>query len=246
MPHRPDHFAMTTEQIRISGKTLGQLALPDFCPRCFWLTMWCDHKLPFQIFPGIFSSIDSYTKRVGDAYHQKHHHVPEWLSDFGDLGEPMPVPHHSKYQTLHTETNILLTGVPDELYRRPDKTIFIGDNKTARFTSGQDELLPMYRVQLNGYALIAERIGMGKASGVGLIYYEPQTDVSADSVDAVLENDGFNMRFAAKLLPIELRPSMVPPLLARVREICNLTVAPSGRQGCEDCQRVERLVEIAR
>jgi len=50
-------------QFRISAKTLGELALPDFCPRCFWLKLHAKH-LPLQIFPGIFSSIDAYTKRV--------------------------------------------------------------------------------------------------------------------------------------------------------------------------------------
>ena len=46
-------------QLRISAKSLGELALPDFCPRCFWLKTKARGKLPFQIFPGIFSSIDA-------------------------------------------------------------------------------------------------------------------------------------------------------------------------------------------
>jgi len=52
------------EVLRISDKNLGALALPDFCPRCFWIKMKTGNKLPFQIFPGIFSSIDAYTKHV--------------------------------------------------------------------------------------------------------------------------------------------------------------------------------------
>jgi hypothetical protein len=47
-----------TIQIRISGKDLGALALPDFCPRCFWIRRHAPQGLPFQVFPGIFSSID--------------------------------------------------------------------------------------------------------------------------------------------------------------------------------------------
>jgi len=27
------------EPFRISAKNLGELALPDFCPRCFWLKL---------------------------------------------------------------------------------------------------------------------------------------------------------------------------------------------------------------
>ena len=51
------------DQLRISAKNLGGLAKPDFYPRCFWLKSRA-RQLPFQIFPGIFSSIDAYTKRV--------------------------------------------------------------------------------------------------------------------------------------------------------------------------------------
>jgi len=51
-------------QLRISAKNLGELARPEFCPRCFWLRAHAK-RLPFQIFPGIFSSIDAYTKRAG-------------------------------------------------------------------------------------------------------------------------------------------------------------------------------------
>jgi len=45
-------------KLRISAKNLGELALSDFCPRCFWLKLHAK-RLPFQIFPGIFSSIDA-------------------------------------------------------------------------------------------------------------------------------------------------------------------------------------------
>jgi hypothetical protein len=53
-----------SKQIRISAKNLGELALHNYCPRCFWLKLKLNNRLPFQIFPGIFSAIDSYTKDV--------------------------------------------------------------------------------------------------------------------------------------------------------------------------------------
>ena len=54
-------------ELRISAKALGELACADFCPRCFWLKLHA-RQLPFQIFPGIFSPIDAYTKRVVHAW----------------------------------------------------------------------------------------------------------------------------------------------------------------------------------
>jgi len=50
-------------ELRISAKTLGELAVPGFCPRCFWLKLHAQH-LPFQIFPGIFSPIGIFEGRV--------------------------------------------------------------------------------------------------------------------------------------------------------------------------------------
>ena len=231
------------QQIRISAKHLGQIALADFCPRCFWTRLRCADKLPFQIFPGIFASFDIFQKRVTSLHHQKYGTAPKWLNAFGDLGEPLPIPHHSVFQTLDTATNILLTGVPDELFSRKDGTLVILDNKTAKFTENQDTLLPMYKTQLNGYGFIAERLGMGKISGLGLVYYEPQTVLTAENFDAVLADDGFSMKFQAKLLPLELRLDSIPPLLQKVRAIFDLPTAPAGRTGCKDCRLLDGLLK---
>jgi hypothetical protein len=241
---RPEVPFMTT-QLRISGKNLGQLALPNFCPRCFWLKMRTVDKLPWQIFPGIFSSIDSYTKKLTDLHFQQHRRIPMWFDEFGNLGEPIAVPHHSVFRIVDGQTDILLTGVPDEMFRGPGGWLFISDNKTARFTGHQDELLPMYYVQLNAYAVIANRVGLGPVSGLGLIYHEPRTNIDGEDIDSVCNADGFSMRFVAKLFPVELHPQMIPPLLARVREICDLATAPMGRDGCEDCVRLGKLMDIA-
>jgi hypothetical protein len=131
--------------------------------------MMCGDKLPFQIFPGIFSSIDSYSKKITVSYFRQHGRVPQWFDGFGELGAPMPVPGWSKFQMFDPKTNILLTGVPDEILRHPERGIWIGDYKTARFTDTQDALAPMYEVQLNCYALIAAKIGLGPVYGLEAI-----------------------------------------------------------------------------
>ena len=231
------------QQIRISAKHLGQIALADFCLRCFWTRLRCSEKLPFQIFPGVFSSFDSFQKKLTALHHQKYGSVPKWLNGFGELGEPLPIPHHSVFQTHDTATNILLTGVPDEMFRQKDGTLVILDNKTARFTKNQDVLLPLYEIQLNGYGFIAERLGMGKVSGLGLVYYEPQTELTTENIDAVLADDGFAMRFSAKLLPLELQLDRIPPLLHQVRSIFDLSIPPAGRTGCKDCKLLDGLLK---
>ncbi len=71
------------EQIRISAKNLAEVAMPDFCPRCFWVKRKVPKQLPYQIFPGIFSSIDAYSKRVVHSRFDKGQGPPVWFSPLG-------------------------------------------------------------------------------------------------------------------------------------------------------------------
>ena len=233
------------DQIRISAKNLRALALDGFCPRCFWLKMNC-RELPYQIFPGIFSSIDSYTKKVTNIHYEKTLRIPDWFEPLGDIVKPVKAPSLSTFYIVDPVTNIKLTGVPDEVFQKKDGSYFIADYKTAKYTGNQDKLLPMYEIQLNGYAFIGERTGLKPMTGLGLVYYEPQTDLEVDGLDSVLLSDGFMLPFVGKLLPIEVRPNAtIPPLMKKVRQICDLPKAPEGTIGCEDCEKVNKLIELA-
>lgn len=234
------------ERIKISAKDLGVLALPNFCPRCFWIKMHCGNKLPFQIFPGIFSSIDSYTKKVTNAHFAKYNQPPSWLMKLGNLGEPVKVPHHSKYKVADEQNDVVLSGMPDEIFRKNDSSYFIVDYKTSKFTETQDSLLPMYEVQLNAYAYIGKRQGFDPISGIALVYMEPQTDLTQDELDSKLWRDGFLMGFAGYVLELKLEPEQkIPPLLKRVRLIYDLGSPPPGTEECRDCKLLDELIHTA-
>jgi hypothetical protein len=226
--------------LRISAKNLGHLAMPDACPRCFWIQTHC--KLPYQIFPGIFSSIDSYSKKITNLHHAVHNRIPAWFDSLGDLGKPLPAPHWSRFSMLDQATGVTLTGVPDELLKAADGTVTILDYKTARFTGHQDSLLPIYQAQLNGYGRIAESLGMGQVRRLALIYYEPVTDITVDDVGSALCGDGFTMRFRANILPVERDDALVPSLLARAKAIHELPEPPVGREGCRDCGLLDAII----
>jgi hypothetical protein len=232
-------------QIRISAKNLGELAMPNFCPRCFWLKLHLNNKLPFQIFPGIFSSIDSYTKNIIHAFFDMNGKFPDWLEGLGKLVAYQKPPHYSKFNILDHENNILLTGTPDGVFVRPDNSYVIADYKTARYTGRQDELMPMYEVQLNAYATIGEQSGLSPVSGLALIYMEPVTHTGAVVDSTNYRDDGFAMGFTAYIHKVEVNSSSIPPLLARVREIYELDSAPMGCDGCSDCQIMQRIFQIA-
>lgn len=197
-------------------------------------------KLPYQIFPGIFSSLDSYQKKLIHGYYSRHNTLPAWFSSL-NLVSPLSIPNLSEFRYHDLETDILLTGIPDDMFLRPDQTILIGDYKTAKFSGNQDSLLPIYQAQLNGYALIVETLKMGTVSGLALIYFEPVTDIEGKDVDALLNAQGFAMKFAAKILPIELNLDMILPLLREARAIYDMKEAPERIPNCPDCKRLDEM-----
>ncbi|HXT10411.1 MAG TPA: PD-(D/E)XK nuclease family protein [Candidatus Angelobacter sp.] len=229
------------QQIQISAKNLGALALPDFCPKCFWIRMKCRDRLPFFNFPGIFSSIDSYSKKITAAHFHLHGRSPRWFDGFGELGVPIAVPGWRKFQLIDHATNIILSGVPDEILYHAERGLWIVDYKTARYTGNQDALAPMYEIQLNCYALIAAEIGLGSVCGLGLLYYEPITEINAADSASLIEDNSFFLEFSPKLKSVKLDTSRIPPLLQQVRNICDAQECPTGKLGCTDCTKLELL-----
>ncbi|MBZ5672349.1 MAG: PD-(D/E)XK nuclease family protein [Acidobacteriia bacterium] len=227
----------------ISAENLGAVALPGFCPRCFWIQMHAE-GLPYQIFPGIFSSIDSYGKRLVHAWFDRHQSAPPWLAGLGDIKGYRPPPHFSKFSTLDRETGIVLRGTPDGILVRRDDSHVIVDYKTAKFTARQDELFPMYDAQLNAYAFIGEQCGFSPVSGLALVYTEPVTDNAAAAKDGNLTEAGFVMDFSAHVLPVDLAPQRISKLLAKVREIYHRKRPPESRQGCKDCALLKNLIAV--
>lgn len=210
--------------------------MPDFCPRCFWIKLHTKN-LPWQIFPGIFSSIDAYTKKIVHAWIDRQEGKPDFLSDLNITGY-MKVPHWSKFK-METKYGITLSGVPDDLLVSP-QGIHIPDYKTAKFTDTQDKLFPMYQAQVNGYAKIAKATGLD-VCGVSLIYMEPQTD------DKTVElcgrpNQYFTMPFNPHFLKVDLDIDSIDPLLEKARKIYD-GVIPARGEDCKDCAALDSVWE---
>lgn len=236
---------MGDRRIRISAKNLGAAALQDFCPRCFWIHLHMQHKLPYQIFPGIFSSIDSYTKKVVHGWIDRHKKPPDWLKGLGHVTGYVEPPHHSKFTMIDKEFDIELRGTPDGMLVLADKSRVIVDYKTAKYTGTQDALFPMYEAQLNAYEMIAAALKYPPVSGLALVYFEPTT------TDAIVENgdvyrrDGFVMPFTAHVVPVPMNRDVVRKLLARTRQVFDLPAPPEGRSGCKDCLLLDQMVKMS-
>lgn len=231
-------------QLRISAKTLGEIALPNFCPRCFWVKLRAG-RLPFQIFPGIFSSIDSYTKGVIHGYCDSHSCFPSWLGALGELTGYKAPPHYSKFKVIDNTSGVTLWGTPDGIFTKKDNSHVIVDYKTAKYTGTQDSLMPMYDVQLNAYAVIGEGCGLVKpVSDLALIYMEPVTSQEAVVDGSNHRVDGFAMGFSANIHKVKLAPERIPPLLFRAREIYESENLPAGRAGCKECENLANLMNV--
>lgn len=235
--------------LRIPVRTLGSLLLKGFCPRCFWIQLHCENKLPFQIqLPGIFSSIDAYGKNVVHSFFEQNKRLPPWFPGIGEVTGYVPSKqlHWSKFMVEHQETGVILRGTPDDIFRLSDSSYHIVDYKTARVTETQDELLPLYEVQLNAYAHICDVMGELAVSALSLIYLEPQTKLSDEKFNEVHGDSGFSLGFSATLIGVERKPGgFIPELMRRAREIYDQPTVPEGRDGCENCDLLRRLLNIA-
>jgi hypothetical protein len=234
------------DKITISAKSLGELALPNFCTRCFWIKLMVGNKLPFQIFPGIFSSIDSYSKKLVCSWFDRHKGPPVWLEGLGYITGYTKSPHYSRFYITDENTGIILRGSPDIIFNRKDGSYIIADFKTAKYTQTQDELLPMYETQLNAYGLIGGQQGILPVSNLALIYTEPVTDETAATCDEHHRENGFIMGFSVYIKQVSINPGGVQALLARTREIYELNEIPPHSRGCKDCESLEGLIAILR
>lgn len=219
------------------------MALADFCPRCFWVKLHSRGQLPIQIFPGIFSSIDAYTKRVVQAWFDEFGGPPPWLKGLDGVTGYKEPPSYHMFNTVNDEFGIYLTGSPDAVFLRTDGSYLIADYKTAKYTGAQDNLLPIYKGQLNAYAYIGERTGLRPVTRLALIYMEPVTDGMAAGQAQNRRADGFAMRFTARILPVNLDATMLRPLFQKTREMWELSSPPPVSPSCKDCQKLCTLIK---
>jgi hypothetical protein len=224
--------------IYLSARDLAGV-LEGCCPRCFWISYYCE--LPYQMpFPGVFNVIDACTKRVVHSHFDRHGRLPDWYPKIGQVVGYVSSGrlHHSRFRTYDAETGVRLWGSPDDVFRLSDGSYHIVDYKTAKLTPVQDDLFREYEVQLNCYAYIATRVGLSPVSGLSLIFMEPKDIVPAHAGAHTA------LGFVAKHRAVSLRPRrLIPPLLRRARRILSRSRPPRGAAGCEDCTRLEELVD---
>lgn len=234
-----------------SGKTLAEMGMPDFCPRCWWLkqklTNW-----PMRVpFPGVFTLIDGVMKtRVENVLM-----ATRDAEGYGQLPDDMGFDPELRFRRLgrfnwqqywvdfglktQSGTQIFrLRGEPDVVLEcKKPLGLYIVDDKCANFTAGQDRLLPQYTVQLGSYAYIAERRGLGKVLGMFLFYGQPLGKYEGP-VKTV--QGGVQVQTTMGFLPLRKDVAydfnvQIPILVKRAYQLMTSQIPPWGRKGCENC-----------
>lgn len=219
----------------IAAKQLASLALPNACPRCFWIK-YHQKKLPWDHFPSVFQALDKAGKLAIEEW-WKSGSTPPWLWSLGEWTSVTKPPHWSKFFFVHG--NLKVRGIADLIVGR-ETGLLIGDLKTATWTEKQDELLPLYEIQLNAYAIAAESTGLGKVDALALVYCQPQAEGSHPDM---LREFGYAVHFQAKVIEVERNDQKVFELCDRAFDIISKPI-PDPAENCNDCRLVEELFTL--
>lgn len=202
------------------------------------------NKLPFQMFPSSSNSIDDpHLDRTAPAPFriEPEMHLPIWMEQNGIHGKAVGWLHRSRFFKHETEHGILLTGMPHEILRADNGNLVILDYQWCMDTDAQDALLPIYDVRLNTYARIVDALGIGKVERLFIINYWPKNDVRPIHVSDDIIYGWFTKHFGLRIVPVELQPDVIPPLLRKIREIFDAPSAPSEQNGCNNCEALTRI-----
>ena len=227
--------------ITISATNLGYFASSRFCPRCAWLRLNLK-ELPYQSFPGIFSTIDRYNKFIVQSYFNRENSLPLWLRNLGDVDRYIDPPHWSSFKVFDEASSVTLRGEADGIFQMTDGSYTIVDYKTSRYNGTHRGMFKSYEVQLNAYAYIGERLGLSPVSRLALVYMEPLTGEETAQQPRSVDEQGFIMGFEARIVDVNLKPGrLIPELLRKVKALVELEQAPQGKDDCKDCAAVAAL-----
>jgi hypothetical protein len=164
--------------------------------------------------------------------------LPMWMKEIGNITSYKSVPHWSKNKFEDTKSNIVLSGAPDDILIRTDGSKVIPDWKTAKHTDTQDQLLPLYQVQLNVYAILNGDVN----TDLCLVYMEPWTEkvAACDNITVA----GFKMAFSAVVVPVVNDRAVVRQALTTTREIYEMEKPPDSQTGCKDCLSLENVIGL--
>lgn len=227
----------TKDQISISAKKVAELASHDFCPRCFWIKN--KTVAPFQMFPGIFNRFDAMAKMITEQTFENKGLRPNWMNAMPEIEKTIQIKSYHSFTVVHKETGMVLTGVPDALFKYKNGTHGIVDYKVSIINNTQEQLYPVYLAQLSMYKLIGEMLGYNDINFLALLYCEPK--VKANIPHSYLLKEGFLMNFEFGLREINFQVE-VQEYIHRAFKLLKGPIPTVGREDCKECIRIDKFI----
>lgn len=226
--------------IKLSIKNLASYALVDNCPRCSWVKHLLGYKIPYAIFPGVFSTIDSHCKKICDLHYSAFDQLPQWLHARFPGFKPFKAPHYTKM--VLTLGEIETRGSTDYILEKDGELVVI-DNKTAHFKDADDPLAALYDFQLNACGMALEANGHGKVKSLHLVYYDP---IKLDATRLLpITNNVPSLEFEVKIRDVAIDRGLVERTAAEAVKVLSQTTAPSGAAVCKDCAQLDLILDAA-
>jgi hypothetical protein len=232
------------EAFTISAKNLSALNMPGVCLCAYWHLLHMNFKKPWDIFPPIFNDFDRRQKRFVRLHIDKHGCPP---ASFGSFADSIRYVNVGRLQYWDQPTNITINAEPDDVFALKNEKLCVVDYKTARYSKGQDKLLPLYNAQLSTYCSLIEKLGRGQVAKAALIYFEPVTDDSDDDLLKAITKRGYNQTWLTTPVAIEIDRDKTSALLKVARKLRDMSVPPVCNENCRgDCARIAELYYLCR
>lgn len=232
-----------SDSLAITPRNLGAVCLPGYCPKCFKRLLHMRFHAPFNHFgAAIFGDAQSCQEAILGYYLAKSGCLPKQFAPFCDCAERTECSKHwSKFRYTHSN-GVVLYGQPDEVLNRKDGTLCIIDHKTAHAKGDDDPFHNQYELQVIGYANIAEGLGLGEVTLAGLLYWDAQVTPIVEKPEDYFEDGKLWMSFKPKGLEIEVDYAKLDAPIKELKAIWKAKTLPEGREGCDDCKRMELLL----
>lgn len=204
------------------------------CPRCFWLLINKNIKLPESIFPSLPSGMDLVFKRWYDAHRIRRQLPPELLGKISESLYPDQAQldaWRSTFKGLRLEIDgVLVSGAIDELLIDPqDFQLSVLDFKTRGFPPKSDGR-EFYGDQQDIYSLLFQSNGYPMSDHGYLIYYWPE----------IMREDGHPAAtdFNCQVCRLEVSPARALDLIQSAID-CLKDPLPEMGTECDCCRFLE-------
>lgn len=218
------------------------------CPRCFWLDVRLKIKRPDGPPFNINKTIDELFKKEFDSYRVKREPHPIMLDN---QIKAIPFSHEKLdewretfvgVQYLHTPTNLLVFGAPDDLWVTPEGEVIVVDYKA---TSKDKEVSIdagwqiSYKRQIEVYQWLLRQNGLVVQDTGYFVYTNGRSDL-----------DAFNdkVEFRTKLIPYTGSDAWIEPVLLKMKACMDGDMPPVGDSimggDCEFCTYAKQRTSL--